>query len=88
MSSPLTALSVSFDCEQMPLPCGPDAPQGSVTAIGLVANGTAEGRPIVGLVVELEDGTKVLASTTWRLFNNAARALAASPIAQEEATRS
>jgi hypothetical protein len=87
VSGPMASMSVSFDCQQLPLPCPPDAPIGSVTAVGLLANGTVEGRAIVGLVVELEDGTKVLASTTWRLFNNAARALAASPIAQEEAKR-
>jgi hypothetical protein len=39
---------------------------------------------ITGLVITLPDGAHVLGQTTWRLFNAAARALAASPIAAED----
>lgn len=52
---------------------------GKITRAGLLPRGTVSGAPTVGLVIELEDGRKVVAETTWLLFHDAARALAASP---------
>lgn len=78
-------LSVTPDVARAPWTDIPQtAPQGRLERIGLLRNGTVEGRATVGLVVRLPDGTAVVAETTWRLFNAAARALAASPVASEE----
>lgn len=57
---------------------------GKLERIGLLRNGTVQGRATIGIVVRLPDGTAVVGQTTWRLFNAAARALAASPVAAEE----
>lgn len=62
----------------------PDALAGDLVRIGLLRNGTTEGRASVGLVVQLPDGTHVIAQTTWRLLHNAVRALAAGPVGSEE----
>lgn len=80
-------LTITPDIEQAPWTDIPQAaPQGRLERIDLLRNGTREGRAIVGFVVRLPDGTAVVAETTWRLFNTAARALAASPVASEETT--
>lgn len=57
---------------------------GMLTRIGLLRHGTQEGRATVGLVVTLDDGTQVLAQTTWRLLFGAVHALAAGPVGREE----
>ena len=61
-----------------------DLLHGQLVSIGLLRNGTTEGRASVALVVRLDDGRMVMAETTWRLFNTAARALAVSPTIAEE----
>jgi hypothetical protein len=61
---------------------GAPYPGGVIERIGLLPNGTAKGRPTVAMVIRMEDGTVVVAETTWVLFNGAARALAASPVAE------
>ena len=79
-------LTVTPDVERAPwTDIPPSAPHGKLERIGLLRNGTEQGRATVGLVIKLDDGTHVVAETTWRLFNTSARALAASPIASEEA---
>jgi hypothetical protein len=60
--------------------------QGELTAIGLLRHGTKGGKATVSMVITLRDGKQVFAETTWALFQTAATALAASPIAIEEAT--
>ncbi len=78
-------LTVTPDIERAPWTDIPaTTPQGKLERIGLLRNGTSEGRATVGLVIRLPDGTAVVAETTWRLFNTSARALAASPIASEQ----
>ncbi|HEY9413156.1 MAG TPA: hypothetical protein VIQ30_00220 [Pseudonocardia sp.] len=78
-------LSVTPDIDLAPWTDIPaTTPQGRLERIGLLRNGTSEGRATVGLVIRLPDGTAVVAETTWRLFNTSARALAASPIASEQ----
>lgn len=62
----------------------PDIPFGTIERIGLLPNGTKEGRATVALVVRLEDGSLVGAQTTLRLLNTATHALLASPVAQME----
>lgn len=61
-----------------------EIPFGNLVRVGVLPNGTREGRATVALVVQLEDGTLVGAQTTLRLFNMAAVAVAASPTAQME----
>lgn len=78
-------LTITPDIERAPWTDIPhSAPQGKLERIGLLRNGTLEGRATIGLVVRLPDGTAVVAETTWRLFQAASRALSASPIASEE----
>lgn len=57
---------------------------GKLERVGLMRHSTTEGRAAVYLVARLDDGSALVIQTTWRLFNTAARALAASPIAAEE----
>jgi hypothetical protein len=79
-------LTITPDIERAPWNDLPEDTtlDGKLERIGLLRNGTTGGRASVGLVVRLPDGTAVVAQTTWRLFNTAARALAASPVASEE----
>lgn len=62
----------------------PDIPFGSIERMGLLPNGTVEGRATVALVIRLEDGSLVGAQTTLRLLNTATHALLATPTAQME----
>jgi hypothetical protein len=48
--------------------------EGKLVAVAALVNGTVEGNPTVTLRIELPDGQTVLAQTTLRLFNGAARA--------------
>lgn len=57
---------------------------GTVTRVGLLRHGTIQGRATVGVVVTMPDGSRVLAQTTWRLWQTATRALAAGPVGSEE----
>lgn len=80
-----TPLVVIPDVERAPFTdLGLNTPHGRLERVGLLRNGTANGKASVAVVVQLDDGTHVIAETTWALFNGAARALAASPIAAEE----
>lgn len=57
--------------------CWPDligVEEAELEAVAAMPNGTAKGRPIVGLRIKLPDGSYVVAQTTLRLFNAAARA--------------
>ena len=62
----------------------PDIPFGNVERMGLLPNGTVEGRATVAIVIRLEDGSLVGAQTTLRILNAATHALLASPVAQME----
>jgi len=55
---------------------------GRIERIGLLPNGTDQGRPTIALLIRLDNGTTVAAETTWALMNLAVRALNASPIAE------
>lgn len=55
---------------------------GRIERIGLLPNGTDQGRPTVAMLVRLDDGTTVAAETTWALIRAAVRALNASPVAE------
>lgn len=81
----MIGLQITPDVERAPwTDIEPGAPGGTLERIGLLRNGTGEGRASVGLVIQLEDGTHVVAQTTWRLLHNAVRALAAGPVGSEE----
>lgn len=82
-----TPLSVKPNLEVAPLElaAGEATPEGRLTQIGLLPNATNEGRAAVGVVVQLEDGSEVVAVTTWRLLHSAVRALAAGPVGSAEA---
>lgn len=58
--------------------------QGELTSIGLLREGTVQGRASVSMIITLRDGTQVFAETTWALFRNAARALEQTEIARNE----
>lgn len=47
-----------------------------LVSVAVLPHGTSEGRPSVTLRVETEDGRVMLAQTTLRLFETAARAFA------------
>lgn len=58
---------------------------GRLERVGLLRDGTKEGRASVALLIRTDDGRVVVAETTWRLLHNAAQLLAASPLGTEEA---
>jgi hypothetical protein len=70
-----------------PVPLWPDVPDlahpldgpASLERIAFIADATTEGRAAIAMLVRLPDGRAVVAVTTWRLFNTAARGIAASP---------
>lgn len=81
-----TPLSITPDIERAPWnDLSPAAiGHGQLIRVGLLRNGMTSGRASVGLAVRLEDGSVVLAQTSFRLWRAAARALEASPVAAEE----
>jgi hypothetical protein len=66
------------------LPHNPNGVTARIERVGVLPNGTQQGRACIALLVRLPDGTPVIAETTLRLFNVAARAVAATPVAQME----
>jgi hypothetical protein len=50
---------------------------GAIDRVGVLPNSTTGGHPSVQILVTLEDGTKVVAQTTWRNFSLAMVALIA-----------
>lgn len=82
----MTPLHITLDAEQNPLGLEVEkmVGQGLLTNIGLLRHGTDGGCASVGMVVTLQDGTQVLAETTWKLFKTAYMALSASPVVAEE----
>lgn len=66
------------------LPHNPAGETAKIERVGLLPNATQSGRACVELLIRLPDGTAVVAETTLRLFNTAARAIAATPVAQLE----
>lgn len=51
--------------------------RGTIARIGVIPHGMTSGRPSVALLIELDDGTKVFAETSWRNFTLASSALLA-----------
>ena len=56
---------------------GKQPQMGTVTRIGVLPKGMESGRPSLALAVILDDGTAVIAQTSWRAFALAAVALIA-----------
>jgi len=75
-------LSIVMDVEERPI-VTPEEPRLypdkllDVNALGILTNGTEEGRPVVIVRINLPSGEVILAQTTLRLFQAAARAFAA-----------
>lgn len=65
------------------LPDGAPLPEGHLTRVGMLPNGTSSGRAVVALLVEFE-GKPVFVQVTWRIWQTLAAALAATPVAQLE----
>lgn len=81
-----TPLDVRTDMEQAPwVDVQPkNILHGRIERIGLLRHGTSHGRASIAILIRLDDGRAVIGETTWRLFDTAAKALAASPVAAEE----
>lgn len=82
----MTPLHITMDAEVNPLGIDVDklVGQGMLTHIGLLRHGTDGGQASLAMIITLQDGTQVLAETTWKLFKTAYMALAASPVVAEE----
>jgi hypothetical protein len=82
----MTPLTITPDIERAPwTDLDPEAvTEGTLERIGLLRNGTAQGRATVALVVKLDDGSHAVVETTWRLLRAAVRALSAGPVGSEE----
>lgn len=55
----------------------PDWKHGLLDAITFLENGTTGGRPAIGVLVKNDDGSLVIAETTWALLHTAIRAFEA-----------
>lgn len=81
----MTPLNIHLDAEQDRIDMGKGlAAHGMIDSIGLLRNGTSEGKASVAITIKLADGSVVLGETTWALLRMAYTALAASPIIAEE----
>lgn len=80
----MTPLSITLDVERHPWNDLRPGGDGALVRVGLLRNGTVNGRATVAVVVELPDGSHVIGQTTWTLLRTAYAALAASPIVAEE----
>lgn len=72
------------DLSKADLRHNPDGATARIERVGVLPNGTQQGRACVALLIRLPDGTPVIAETTLRLFAVAGRAVAATPVAQME----
>ncbi|RNL60998.1 hypothetical protein EFK50_16555 [Nocardioides marmoriginsengisoli] len=72
------------DLEDIGLPLNIDGQTAKIERIGVLPNATHNGRACVELLLRLPDGRLLIAETTMRLFNAAAAAIAATPVAQLE----
>ena len=50
---------------------------GRIVRVGCLPFGTSEGHPAFEMIVELPDGSRIAAETTWRLMRTAVKALEA-----------
>jgi hypothetical protein len=83
----VTHLQITPDLDRAPwegLPPIAETLHGAVTRVGLLPNGTLEGKASVALAIHLDDGRAVVAEITWRAFYLAIHALAVSPIGSQE----
>lgn len=64
-----------------------DGSVATIERVGLLPGGMVSGDPAFEIVVQLADGTRIVAETSWRLMRNAVHALEVSPIAPKLADR-
>lgn len=57
---------------------------GTIERVGVLPNGTQQGRACVEFLIRTEDGQVIVAETTLRLFHMASHAVLATPIAEME----
>lgn len=82
---PGTPIQITPDVERAPwTDLSRDTPHGRVARIGLLRHGTTDGRASAAVVIDMDDGTRVVAETTWRLLHVAVKSLAAGPVGIEE----
>lgn len=80
----MTPLQITLDVGRDPWTDLKPGGDGALVRLGLLRNGTVNGRATVALVVELPDGSHVIGQTTWALLRTAYAAMAASPVVAEE----
>lgn len=88
----MTPLDVTLDLDRRPWhdlaerahPMHADGTTAKIVRVGLLRNGTDEGRACVELAIELPPGEIIFAETTLRLARMAATLVAASPLFAEE----
>lgn len=81
-----TQLEITSDLDQSPWSDYDieQTAEAAIERIGLIRNGTTQGRAVIAIAVRLPDDRVVIAETTWRLFSTAARSLAQTEIARNE----
>lgn len=72
-------LDIQIDPAQPAWPDVQGAEHGMIERIVYLNDATVEGNAAVALLIRLPDGRFVIGQTTYRLFNTAARSIAASP---------
>lgn len=80
----MTPLQLTLDIERAPWTDVDPVAIGRVARIGLLRNGTKEGKASVAIVIETDDGQQIIGETTWALLRTAFGALAACPLVAEE----
>lgn len=85
----MTPITISTNLEDAPWSDIdlPDDKLGQIERVGILPNATAAGLAVAAVAIRMPDGTVVIGQTTLRLFNLAARAIAATPISEAEAPR-
>lgn len=78
-------LTITPNIEQTPWAelTGIDLTEVTLEKVGLLPRGTASGQPVVMLQLRAADGQVLISQTTLKLFRTAARAILATPLAQE-----
>jgi hypothetical protein len=82
----MTPLSIALDLDRSPWTDlqSADPKVGTLSRVGLLRNGTANGKASVALVITMPDGSTVFAQTTWALLRTAFAAMSACPLIAEE----
>ena len=77
-------ITPDIDMESWTEMAAPGLVKGDITRVGLLRNGTVEGRAAFEMLIRLPDGNLCWVETTWRLMRAACAALNAGPVGSEE----